>query len=224
MNYIVKNDILYLLKYKKKIMLMYFLMIVIYIVVGLISKSSNDAQLFYDSLGLNCSLTKNVLVMMMYLFNVGIFLYISFILFTKDIKNGIDNIFLRLDKKKWLLVKIMSILLVTIIIKISVYLILTLLLLINGIHINNIVNLFIIDILYISIIQNIALALYIINSKYKYLLYSILSVMILLINYLPLNILFLIDRSGVVALMLVAVILFQSYIINSFYTNVFEGK
>lgn len=125
MKFILKNDVSFLfLKEKKIIFLYYIVSIILFIAFSKFSYMDNKDILIMIN-GLDVVLEKqDMFSFMIYLFILSFYCYIIFLLFTKDARSNLENIFLRITTKKWLSLKMLSVLLITICILFFNYLLL----------------------------------------------------------------------------------------------------
>lgn len=125
MKFILKNDISFLfLKEKKIISLYYIVSIILFITFSKFSYMDNKDILIMIN-GLDVVLEKqDMFSFMIYLFILSFYCYIIFLLFTKDARSNLENIFLRITTKKWLSLKMLSVLLITVCILFFNYLLL----------------------------------------------------------------------------------------------------
>lgn len=127
-----------------------------------------------------------------YLLNRIFFIYIIFCLFTYDFKNAKGNLFMRLAPLKWMLLKISSNAIITVILRIIIYLtIMFIMYLFNGnlTSISNLFRYFLIDIFYLLFIQFSSLFLYFLFQ------YKLLLGIFLLLIYFIFNSYFIADLS-----------------------------
>lgn len=116
MQYFLLGD-RYLFKKYKKIFLLYFLTLIITSLIFTIFSSKFQMEdKFSVVLGMNIS--NNFLEILTYLMNIGFYSFFSLIFFFENIINSYQNIFLRFNKKKIILNRLLLLLLEIIILKI----------------------------------------------------------------------------------------------------------
>lgn len=105
MKYIMCNDINYLFKYKKKIIILYIFLSLMSVSINMNSSVSIEniimlsfgSNLRFDSIG--------VLEIVMYFFNLFLFLYLVTDVYIKDLLYNIDNLFLRIKPFNYIVIK-----------------------------------------------------------------------------------------------------------------------
>lgn len=163
--YIIKSDLLNILSYKKRYIAVYFLVIIFYFLYSKSFALTQGNDLLNRMLGLHFSTESDLISISLYFYTLSSFLYFAIYLFSKDLKNGIDNLFLRIQPNNWLVIKLISITLITLVIKIFAYLLTTLLVGLDALDVIQTIRLFWSDIICISIIQNLLLLLHILAKK-----------------------------------------------------------
>lgn len=169
--YVFITDILYLLKKRKGIIMLF---LISPIVIACINSNLNIPfiDIVNTSMGTNIVLKQmGVLEICMYLLNIGIITFLITDLFVRDIKYNLDNIFLRTDLLKWIISKVIMFLIFNFILKIIQYSVVIIILLINK-HVFdiNIISLIMTDYVYTSLIGFIFLLIYILYktlNKFK---------------------------------------------------------
>lgn len=189
MKFILLSDISYFFKSKKKIIFLYLLILFTYFLFNIIFKFPMDNKLFYKTLTLNCEFeTADWMNIIMYLFSLSVYGYVALLLFTKDLKNGLYNIFLRMNSTKWILYKIISTTLISIIMLILAYLTIFIPFLISSISIEINIIFFAKNLFFILLLQHISLLLFVVFSKMKIILPTIILLTLININNIPTNI------------------------------------
>lgn len=186
MKYLILNDFCYLIKKRKFFILLLF--VIPLIVTILNAKSSmKSLEIFFLATGTNVNLNElNVLEILMLLFSTFSFLFIYIDIYLKDLDKNLENIFLRINSKKYISKKIILSMLITFMLKFIQYVIITItLLLFNHFSLEfNILKLFFIDFLYTISMQLIFLLIYMIfiimKKKVYYLTISIMLSIILI--------------------------------------------
>ena len=120
MKYILLNDYKYVFNNMKKILI--FLLIPFLFLF--INVSLNGDKIIETMFGLNIEFsTFNPIEIILYLFNIFVYLYIIFNLYIKDIKYQLNNIFMRIKSNKWNNMKLLFISLFILILKLFQYVI-----------------------------------------------------------------------------------------------------
>lgn len=118
MKYIIKNDILETFNKKKYLILIYFSCLVM-ISFFFKSDSLKVNTIISDSIiGIDFYNDANILLKLFMLFNYFLYIYIAYYIFIKDTLNSYGNIFSRISRIKWLFSKLVSIMIITFIMKI----------------------------------------------------------------------------------------------------------
>ena len=106
--YVVLNDAEYTIRTKKFILIFYFAYLIIYSLIKIFVMNYNDNG-FNVVLGLNADINDNFLNVISFFLNVLVFVMLGTMLFVKDLSKNKSNIFLRINKTKWTILKIISI-------------------------------------------------------------------------------------------------------------------
>lgn len=106
--YVVLNDTEYTIRTKKFILIFYFAYLIIYSLIKIFVMNYNDNG-FNVVLGLNADINDNFLNVISFFLNALVFVMLGTMLFVKDLSKNKSNIFLRINKTKWTVLKIMSI-------------------------------------------------------------------------------------------------------------------
>lgn len=162
MKYIIYNDIRYIVKKERKIVLLYLFIIVMLTFLFSYSNYSIDDNIIIKIFGLDCNFKEfDWIEILSYIFSMSIFILLSFKTYIRDMKNNLENIFLRISKKRWIIYKLISIFISTFLILILGYLIVYLILIvINNIYSKDIIKLFTKNLLYVYFIQLISIIIY----------------------------------------------------------------
>lgn len=107
MKFILINDFTQLIKHKYKYFISFFLVIIIFTYYQLILKNSSKT-IFLSITGLEF-LNNKVVSLILYLLNKLIILFAVYNMFVYDFRNSMDNLFLRISAKKWIMTKCFSI-------------------------------------------------------------------------------------------------------------------
>lgn len=121
MKFVIKNDTFYMLYRRKIFILIYYFCLII---VALLLKTTIGNKLIISQclLGIKYFIDANVILKIFMIYNFTIYIYIAYDLFLKDIRMNYGNIFSRITKIKWILGKLVSIFIITFLIKIITYL------------------------------------------------------------------------------------------------------
>lgn len=223
MKFILLSDISYFFEAKKKIIFLYLLILFTYFIFNIFLKFPMDKNLFYKTLTLNCEFeTADWMTIIMYLFSSSVYVYIALLLFTKDLKNGLCNIFLRMKPTKWILYKNISTSLISIITLSLAYFIILSPYLISGISIEIEIILFVKNLFYILLLQNISVLLFIVFSKVKIILTMTILLILININNIPTNIINI--NFTVIMILCVLVYLLIITLYHYLFVNVFENN
>lgn len=224
MKYIYINDLSYFIKNEKKFVITYLLFTIMYFTLNLTIFSAFKDKVVIETLALDCKFDLNDwLNLIAFILYILIHCYIGLKLFTKDFKNNPSNIFLRISYKKWILYKIFCIATISIILLFISYMLTIFLyfLLING-DIGIDVLIFIKNYVFILILQQLTLILYIIFSKYSFIILLIISSIVISIFNIPTNI---ISMNIYILLIIYVFVLFCILIINrKLYINLSESE
>ncbi len=209
MKYLFYKDIYYFFRKYLRLFIFYIAIIISFIILETRIGVPLSDNLFFDALGLNCSLEDNFLVILMYLFNIGNFVLLAVLLVKDDITNFTEYIFLRKDKIWWFFNKIISVSSIIFLLKIILYLICYIYFFINNYNIDNIFNLLLHDYMYILLIIMLLFFSYFLVKKFGKLIFVPL-VLLLIICKLPINIL---SFNLVIGFILLFIIVFGLFII-----------
>lgn len=212
--YFIYNDLNYLLKRQKKVLIIILLIPIITIIINL-NKAVPSLTIIKNTLGLTFNLkTYNPLLAIMYFFNIVSFLYLTLSNYIKDYQTNLDQIYLRMGFKDLYLQKTILNFIILFLIKLIQYIILILILFLNHYQLQliPILNLFITDYLYIIAITQLLLAIYLsytIFSKRR--IISIIISVIIIIS-IPLNIASLQEYKNILLLVLLVIITYNNYL------------
>lgn len=161
MKYIMCNDINYLFKYKKKIIILYIFLSLMSVSINMNSSVSIEnilmlsfgSNLRFDSIG--------VLEIVMYFFNLFLFLYLVTDVYIKDLLYNIDNLFLRIKPFNYIVIKNLFFILLMFFIKFIQYFICVFVCFILNKNFDfSIVYLYLIDSIYILTFQYLFMFIY----------------------------------------------------------------
>ena len=170
-----------------------------------------DIDLFLSALGLNCTLDSNLLSLIMYILNIYMMIMIPLILLINDLEH-MENIFLRMKLKKWMIFKTMSILLITFIYRILIYI------LVSFFNKNYmILSYFVHDYLFSVTIQMFFILFYLIIHKNKKILPIVIVLLIFNFKYLIVDVIninnYLLYTLPIISFVLLMVISKKKYIL-----------
>lgn len=164
MKYIFINDIEYLIHNKKKLLLILFILPLIFLLIN-INIDLPCIDLINLTMATNFNIDSyTILELMMFIFNIVIYLYFIVDIYIKDIEYQLDNIFLRLSPNRWYLKKTSMFCLLMFFTKFIQYLMVGIILLIkNKLIITDILYVMLLDYIYILLLQFLFLLIYIIS-------------------------------------------------------------
>lgn len=120
MKSIIVNDILSLLNKKKLLLIIYFIC-VLFVIFYIKNFSVNDnIDVFRMINQLEFYKDSNIILKIFMVFNLVFYLYLGIYILLKDSYNSYGNIFSRISKLKWLVIKLISIIIITVVFKIIV--------------------------------------------------------------------------------------------------------
>lgn len=224
MKYILINDIISFFRKYKKLIFCFELLIILILLIQIFIGIPININLFKSIVGLNSNINDGLFSILIFLLNLGFHLIIIFQIFDNDIKNGTDNIFLRIKLSKWLLYKFVSIILLNFIFRIIIYVIVTIIFLVFSklpLY-NNIFELYFVNLVYIFFIDSIFLNFYIILKKYPNFLGIILFLIILCLNMIFIDFSILINNIHVFLMLTIALSLIFFEIAKSRFLNILE--
>lgn len=106
--YLILNDISYTVNTKKTLLIFYFAYLIIYSLVKIFVMKYDDIG-FNVVLGLQADINQNFLNVISFFINSLLFILIGVMLVVKDLSKNKSNIFLRINKTKWIILKVISI-------------------------------------------------------------------------------------------------------------------
>lgn len=189
MKYLYVNDIKYLLKKRIKMLLLLFLLpsIIMIINIDTLVPAIDHINMCMGT-NITNNLNKNGMIdMIMFLFNIFIYIFFIADIYVKDIAYQLDNIFLRMKASKWIIRKNIVFTILTILMKIIQYVFIIITLLIfrqTNIFTISVLELIIKDLFYTISIQFLFITIYIISSLIRkskavpYLIFMIIMVII----------------------------------------------
>lgn len=208
MKYIFLNDLKFFISKKNKLLLFYLFMILLFSLY--LSFSKNDINQLYMILGVNYTLESlESIPFIFFSFNIFYSLFLSLNLFLQDSKKECDYIFLRISYTKWITFKLISIFILLVIVKTTIYL-LTIIIMDKSILFSmNITPIFASDLLISFILSLLLIWLWVLNKKNKILMILIAFFLFILVFYLNIyrNILSLSDSLQVLFIIALSLIL-----------------
>lgn len=211
MRFLFKNDLCHIFS-KRRIMIYIYLLLPLINYILIKDSQLSKIEIFSSCLGLNFNINENnVFEIIIYIMNISFFTFLIVDLFLKDICYQIDNIFLRISPKKWVLTKIICSFIILFTIRFIQYMILILFLHTDLKNLHEIFILFITEILYLILIQYIILStiIFLKKGKYKFLVYVIA---ILFIYLIPKNINNIVESNLSFLLFIMTVIIYIFFI------------
>lgn len=222
MKFILKNDVSFLFQKEKKIIFLYYIITMLLFITFSKFSYLDNKSVFIMVNGLDTVLERQDTVsLMIYLFILSFYCYIIFLLFTKDARSNLENIFLRITAKKWLSLKIISVFLITVCFLFFNYLLLFLISFFIKEPNYILFSYFFKNLLYIFMIQLVLFTLYFLYLVKPIISFSILVGFIVTIFLYP-DILSILKISIGLLLILIAIFLFVLFIINKYIKIFFE--
>lgn len=219
-HYMVLNDLEYLLREKyKEIVLLIIIPFLVLVIVNL-ELNSNGLEILKMTFGLNIKEENlNIINIVMFAFNLIIQLYLVLCLYAKDLKRGLDNLFLRISSTKWYLIKESLTLIITALLKIIQYLLVVGIIFIAGksnLAFSKIYGIFLSDFLFTITIQQIFILSYLnIKTLPKIIRYILILIIVLFAIVIPKNIMWY-NRYQIVLLIINFIIILISILIYRF--------
>lgn len=214
MKYIILNDINYLFRRRMKLIFIF-----IFLTFGMFIMRYDRGVNIYDNvvsiIPVNINLEQLLGIEPLYfLYNIFFFVFLSIDLYTKDLQYQVDNIFLRMSINTWYCRKVICISILTFCLKIAQYSIVIggILLCNSALFDNNIILLFITDILYLCFVESTFILLYIIfilANKKKGLLIAFILFLVIVI---PKNI---VQLNSILCRVIICIFILLIYIITT---------
>lgn|SRR5574344_786788 len=219
MNYIFKNDLSALLKEKT----LYFYIIILNCLLILSVLSSNLDPFYYKALGIKIDSISNIMEIVIYLFNITFYLFVQLKIIAKE--GSVEQYLLRADSKKWIIYKIFTTSVVTIIIRIISYIMVYMYSIIFSISLTNTILLIICDLICLLFIQNIFLMnymLFLAKRKTSWLAACLFLLMFIKRLLIPYTILVSYPKMIILLISLIIIIILNIFIGKREYKFVFE--
>lgn len=174
MKCIIKNDLKYFFSTKLKLVIAYLITMII-LAIYLVYYDHSEINIFNIAMGLNMNFNSYIYTLI-YVFIITFYMYLTVDIYFKNIKIGVDNFLLRVNRKKWLISRFISIFIINIIVKTLTYIVMCTLFLLLKVSINNIILLSTTDILFTTglSLMTITLIQLIYHSKFVAIIYLIL--------------------------------------------------
>ncbi len=182
MKYFIYKDFWTMKSKLLKLILSYLFLITITFILDFITYKTLDINIIKGILGLLDIRTSGLIYMLMRIFQITFYLYLTFKLIIDDLMYFTSNIFLRISKVKWAIKKMISVVVLCTFIKLFVYLYITL---ISFIFTNELFDL--LYLFYNDIIITISIQLFLfllIITKNRKIFYIFLPLFILLLYYI----------------------------------------
>lgn len=162
--YMILNDLEFLFREKYKEILLLILLPLLVLLIIYIVIYKDGIEILKMTLGLNLKKESfDIFNVAMLVFNIVIQLYLVLSLYAKDLKKGLDNIFLRLSSIRWYLAKEIITLFVTFFLKFIQYTLIIIILIISkksNLNFSIISKIFLSDFLFTITIQHIFILTY----------------------------------------------------------------
>lgn len=168
MKYVIVNDIYSFFQKYKLYVLMFLLTILSSVVIQKLIGVPLDQDLFLSSLGFRTSLDYGLIPFLLFILNCGIHIFVVAQIFNNDVKNGLENIFLRMNLNKWINVKCFSIFLLNTILTILLYMSLMIIFAIDHVILSTTLIYVLINIIFFSFIEYLFLFIYLITKRFKW--------------------------------------------------------
>lgn len=216
MKYLFHNDISYLVR-KKRIILMSVLFLPLLTLLLNLSTLYNINDIIMLCTGTNLEInTIDIIQLLMYLFNLFCFIYLMVDIYMKDLNDNLENIFLRMKPWEYIIKKNIYFTITIILIKILQYSIMFIILILYGNSgtIGNTIPLLLTDAIYILFLQYLYLLIYLIYILLKKNICFLTTMSILLILLIPKNIW---SISNYILYVILLIIIIQTIISLIFY-------
>ena len=216
MKYLFHNDISYLVR-KKRIILISVLFLPLLILLLNLGTQYNINDIIMLCTGTNLEInTIDIIQLLMYLFNLYSFIYLMVDIYMKDLNDKLENIFLRMKPWEYIVKKNIYFTITIILIKVLQYSIMFIILILYGNSgtIGNTIFLLLTDAIYILFSQYLYLLIYLIYILLKKNICFLTAMSILLILLIPKNIW---SISNYILYVILLIIIIQTIISLIFY-------
>lgn len=222
MKYIFLNDLYTIFKKHKFMVLFYMIMIFLMTYLMFNSEEITNIDTFLYLFGLNTKIEEYKYVcLLIYIFNFTYILLIPFLLLDNDVKKGQCNIFMRINFRKWLGIKTLSILLISFIMELVTFLLVYIMFFIKGIVFDGMLYYFYINIIFMSLITVSALIIYCILKRWQMLIPIVLTIALLYYEKLFIDVTA-IEKYSYVGIILLPILIFILLLFNKKGTHIFE--
>lgn len=216
LKYIIINDINYIFNHFFNHIIIYMIITIFSYFIFKFTGSIMDNQIIYYIVGLDFSMEIEPIAIILFGLHVSISIYIIFHLITKDINNGIDNIFLRILPKDWISCKLVSSSIIYFMIKLIIYILLFMIMKLDKFNLSlNLFSLFVLDYMYFILIQLICLLIYMLKPVMQIIIIIIAT--LLLIEFQLFNII----QFGNFKLIIFSIVLLTMLLIKKFFSNTY---
>lgn len=222
MKYIFLNDLYTIFKKHKFMVLFYMIMIFLMTYLMFNSEEITNIDTFLYLFGLNTKIEEYKYVcLLIYIFNFTYILLIPFLLLDNDVKKGQCNIFMRINFRKWLGIKTLSILLTSFIMELIAFLLVYIIFFIKGIVFDGMLYYLYINIIFMSLITVSALIIYCILKRWQMLIPIVLTIALLYYEKLFIDVTA-IEKYSYVGIILLPILIFILLLFNKKGTHIFE--
>lgn len=219
------SDLNYLFNEKRKLLLTYLIIIILLAFSTKILGFVAEDIFFAGMLGYNFSFDNSIIETLSNLFSFSFIIYVTIILFNKDIVDLASNIFLRVKSTTWLKWKLINIAIITFILKIITFIIFTTIFhFIYNVNLHNLYHLFFIDYLYILIVEIIFIVLYLICKKCKIAAGIFIVLGIILFKYIPFKIISISKYFMFLIPIYIVLFIISIVVFKSIHNDVFENN
>ena len=216
MKYLFHNDISYLVRKKRIILISVLFLPLLILLLNLGTQYNiNDKIMFCTGTNLEIN-TIDIIQLLMYLFNLYSFIYLMVDIYMKDLNDNLENIFLRMKPWEYIVKKNIYFTITIILIKVLQYSIMFIILILYGNSgtIGNTIFLLLTDAIYILFSQYLYLLIYLIYILLKKNICFLTAMSILLILLIPKNIW---SISNYILYVILLIIIIQTIISLIFY-------
>lgn len=222
MKYVLVNDI-YSFFYKYKLYILVFLLTIISSVIILnVGGMPLDQDLILSALGFRTSLDYGLLPFLLFVLNCGARIFVVAQIFNNDVKNGLDNIFLRMNLNKWINIKCFSIFLLNIISTFLIFIALIIFFAINNVIISDNLKYVLINIIFFSFVEYLFLLIYLISKKLKWLIPVFIVIFLLCSRFILVDVVVMIDNIIIFILTTVVILILIKIIVKKDFIQIFE--
>ncbi len=222
MKYIFLHDIHYMIQKQRKFLLVYLVILLSYFYFHIFRGVRSVDVVYYDTLAVRFDwISSGWLEKLVFLFMVTFYIYITFQLFYKDLKFGLDNIYLRMTSSQWLVSKLITIYFISALLLMIAHIFFNLLSLLENISVPFHILLYCKNVLYIFCVESTSLLFVFIGRKYLWLMPILICSFLGIFLVLPTNIW---KMSFLVLFMLFMLInLFLIYMYKSVHVRLIES-